>query len=160
MIRYALKCDKDHGFESWFADGAAFESLLTQGALSCPHCGSTRIEKSLMAPMVRPSRRATGATGENLPAAAPAGAGGTLSGEAVTGPPAELAEMIAALRKHVQENSEYVGKDFADEARRMHEGEAEARPIYGEARMEEARQLIEDGIPVAPLPFLPSRKVN
>lgn len=139
MIRYALRCGAGHGFESWFQSSAAYDGLLRAGQLACPVCGSVTVEKALMAPSVK--AEAPGAR----PLATPAD-------------PREQA--LAALRRHVEENSDYVGMGFASEARAIHAGDAPERAIYGEARPEEARALIEDGIPVAPLPFLPQRKTN
>lgn len=140
MIRFSLKCDKDHGFESWFPSGQAFDTLKAQGHVACPVCGSATVEKALMAPAVVTPR------GEERPA--------------LTAPANPVEEALAALKRQVEENSEYVGMNFATEARRIHAGDAPERAIHGEARAEEARKLIEDGVPVAPLPFLPARKVN
>lgn len=137
MIRYSLKCQDDHGFESWFRSAEAYEALRAAGGLSCPVCGSPDVEKALMAPAVKKV--------EERPLAAP-------------GSDAERA--LAELRRQVEENSEYVGLNFAAEARAIHDGEAPARSIYGEARAEEARRLLEDGVPVTPLPFIPPRKAN
>ncbi|MBE2276364.1 MAG: DUF1178 family protein [Rhodobacteraceae bacterium] len=150
MIRYALSCADGHAFDSWFADAAGFEALAAAGHLACPTCGNTRIGKTLMAPAVRPARKAE-ARAETPPApAAPALSEGT----------GDLERALAELRRQVEANSEYVGMKFATEARRIHDGDAPERAIYGEARPEEAKRLIEDGIPVAPLPFLPTRKAN
>ena len=138
MIRYDLKCDKDHSFDSWFASADAFEALQKTGHLTCPECGSTKVEKSLMAPKVRSSRKAA-----------------SLS-KAET----EKEKALAKIRDEVEKNSDYVGMNFAAQARAMHDGDAPARPIYGEAKLEEAKSLIEDGVPVAPLPFTPKAKTN
>lgn len=138
MIRYALRCDSDHGFESWFGSAEAYDRLRAAGHVSCPDCGSTTVEKALMAPNVTPSRKAA-------PLDAPKD-------------PRETA--LAELRRRVEENSEYVGLEFAAEARRIHEGDAPERSIYGEAKLDDARRLIEDGVPVAPLPFLPKARAN
>lgn len=143
MIRYALSCDAGHGFESWFASADGFAALQASGQVNCPLCGSARVEKALMAPTVRPAR-------EPAPKVAPA----------LAGPLSEVEAAIAALRRHIETTSEYVGMNFAAEARRMHGGEAPERPIHGETAPDEARKLIEEGLPVAPLPFLPRRKVN
>jgi hypothetical protein len=143
MIRYALKCPDGHGFESWFQSAGAFDALSAQGHVACPVCGATGIEKSLMAPAVAAPR--DDRESARVPLATPSN---------------PLEEALAALRRQVEENSEYVGTDFAAEARRIHGGEAPERSIYGEARPDEARRLIEDGVPVAPLPFLPARKTN
>ncbi|MEY4871547.1 MAG: hypothetical protein RLZZ563_877 [Pseudomonadota bacterium] len=142
MIRYSLKCAADHGFESWFQSGAAFDSLHAAGHVTCPVCGSSTVEKSLMAPMVRPTREDEAAK------------------PSLGTPATELEQALAALRRQVEENSEYVGVNFVTEARRIHAGDAPERAIYGEARADEAKKLIEDGVPVAPLPFLPARKAN
>jgi hypothetical protein len=145
MIRYALNCDQNHQFESWFQSATAFEKLQTAGMISCAECGSINVAKDLMAPAVRPGR-ALQAKAETRP---------TLSGPASAD---ELA--LTAMRREVEANSEYVGMKFASEARAIHLGDAPDRSIYGEARIEDARRLIEDGVQVAPLPFLPRRKAN
>lgn len=142
MIRFALKCPADHGFESWFQSGAAFDSLKSAGHVACPVCGDTGVEKTLMAPTVRPARDAAPARPD------------------LSAPASDAERALAELRRKVEENSEYVGLDFVTEARRIHDGDAPLRAIYGEARMDEAKKLIEDGVPVAPLPFLPQRKTN
>lgn len=137
MIRYALKCGKGHGFDSWFADADAFESLSRARQLACPECGSPDVTKSLMAPGVRTSER-----------------------PALTAPDSEKAKALSKLRDAVEKNSDYVGLEFAAEARAMHEGAKPHRSIYGEAKPEDAKALIEDGVPVAPLPFTPRSKTN
>lgn len=147
MIRYSLTCPEGHGFDSWFQSAEAFDRLAAAGHVACALCGSTRVEKSLMAPAVQPARSKVSGSpaSESAPLATPAS-------------PAEQA--LAALRRQVEENSDYVGLSFASEARAMHEGDIPQRPIYGEAKAEEARALLADGIPVAPLPFIPARKTN
>ena len=147
MIRYSLRCSGDHGFESWFKGADAFASLQGAGQVACPVCGSTEVQKELMAPAVRPARKAA--------AAAPAEPRPDLSA-----PASELEAKIAELKRQIEANSEYVGMNFAAEARAMHAGETPGRAIHGEAKPEEARALIEEGLPVAPLPFLSARKVN
>ncbi len=143
MIRYRLSCHRGHGFDSWFQSGEAFEKLRSAGAIACPDCGSVRVEKTLMAPEVQPSRDREAA---RRPLSAP--------------PQTAREKALAELRRRIEEGTEYVGMNFAAEARAIHAGEAPERPIWGEARGEEARKLIEDGIPVAPLPFLPRPKAN
>ncbi len=134
MIRFHLKCDQDHAFESWFQSNEAYDKLVTSGMVSCTACGSTKVSKSIMAPAVSTSRT-------------------------VTAPkPTEAA--IAALREKVESTSDYVGKSFAKEARDMHDGLAPERAIYGEANLQEAKKLVEDGVPVVPLPFMPKKKTN
>ncbi|WP_431300404.1 DUF1178 family protein [Tabrizicola sp. BL-A-41-H6] len=145
MIRYSLRCDAGHGFDSWFQNGTAFESLYSAGHLACPVCGATKVSKDLMAPTVRPARNAGATPASQRPLSEPG-----------SGVEAALAE----LKRQIEENSEYVGMNFVAEARRMHAGDVPERAIYGEAKPDEAKKLIEDGVPVAPLPFLPGRKVN
>lgn len=147
MIRFRLKCTADHAFESWYRSGEAFDALKAAGHVTCPVCGSAEVEKALMAPAVRPARKAEGAAEG---AAKPS----------LREPASELEAALAELRRQVEANSEYVGMNFAAEARAIHAGDAPERAIYGEARAEEAKKLIEDGVPVAPLPFLPGRKAN
>lgn len=159
MIRYSLKCAAGHHFDSWFQNAMAFSALLTAGQLACPLCGETAIDKDLMAPNLLGGTRTDEPRADHAEAAA--GAGTALpAAPNLSDPGSELEVAIAALRKQIAENSEYVGLNFAAEARRMHDGDAPTRAIHGEARLEEARKLIEDGLPVAPLPFLPHRKVN
>lgn len=141
MIRYDLRCRDGHDFDSWFASAAAYDRLAAAGHVACPSCGSTQVDKALMAPAVAAARAAEPAR----PLAEPAD-------------PREAA--LARLKREIEEKSEYVGLRFVAEARRMHAGEAPERPIHGEAKIEEARALLAEGVPVAPLPFLPTRKAN
>ncbi len=152
MIRYTLRCCQDHEFESWFASADAFDKLRSRHMISCPTCGSEKVEKALMAPGVRPSR-----TKVQPSAPEAVSEDGSVS---LKEPASELEAKLAKLRQHVEKNSDYVGLSFAAEARKMHDGEIPHRSIYGEARSNEARKLLEDGVPVAPLPFIPSRKAN
>lgn len=145
MIKFTLKCTDGHRFESWFQSADAFEKLKANGMVSCAVCGDSGVEKALMAPQVRPGRKASTGPEQEKPLSAPAS-------------PAEQA--LAELKRKIEANSDYVGMNFAKEARAMHEGAAPERSIYGEAKPEDAKKLIEDGIPVAPLPFLPGRKSN
>ncbi|WP_108483606.1 DUF1178 family protein [Oceaniglobus ichthyenteri] len=143
MIRYALKCSNNHDFDSWFASSAAYDTLRTAGMVTCPTCGDGLIEKALMAPRVR-----TTDTGEERPVA--------LSGPSTD--PAAAA--IAKLRKEIEKNADDVGQNFVSEARAMHLGDKPSRSIFGQAKPDEARKLVEDGVPILPLPFIPSRKTN
>ena len=143
MIRYTLACNKGHQFESWFQSAEAFDDLKAAGHLSCAMCGSGKVEKAMMAPQVRPAKAAKAP--EKAPLSTPAS-------------PEETA--MAELRKKVETESDYVGMQFAKEARAMHDGDAPLRSMYGEAKPEEAKSLIEDGVPVAPLPFVPKSKTN
>ncbi|MGI3163248.1 DUF1178 family protein [Pseudooceanicola sp. 200-1SW] len=157
MINFDLKCDQGHGFNSWFQSSAAFDSLLSAGHVACPVCGSTAVEKALMAPRVRPSRSAAAAP---PPESAPEVPRAEAPARPLSTPGSEAEEALRALRRRVEENATYVGGNFAKEARAIHEGEKPDRPIYGEAKPEEARALIEEGVPVLPLPFAPGRKTN
>jgi hypothetical protein len=149
MIRYTLKCDAEHSFDSWFQNAEGFAALQASGALACPVCGSVTVEKSLMAPAVRPARKAAQPDAPAL-----------TDKPSLAAPASELEAAMAELKLQIEANSDYVGMNFAAEARAMHAGEAPERPIHGEAKPEEARKMMEEGLPVAPLPFLPARKVN
>jgi hypothetical protein len=155
MIRYALKCGEGHSFESWFQSADAYDELARKRLVSCAVCGTSDVNKALMAP------RVTSAEGDGEAPQRPAPAAPSPSAERPLSAPSHPAEqMLRALRDHLKKNSTYVGGRFAQEARAMHLGEAEERPIHGEARPEEARALIEEGVPVAPLPILPPDKRN
>lgn len=154
MIRYALKCEAGHGFDSWFQSAAAYDSLARAGHLSCAVCGSDEVSKSLMAPRV---------TVGDTPAEQPAPVSAQKSSETVpvlSKPQNEVEQALAALRRKVEENSDYVGKNFVKEARDMHAGRSPERSIYGEARLDQARALIEEGVPLMPLPFKPKRQLS
>ncbi|MDJ0859090.1 MAG: DUF1178 family protein, partial [Dinoroseobacter sp.] len=148
MIRYTLKCDKGHQFDSWFQSAGAYERLSERGMTECAVCGSTAVSKALMAPRLAVGEDAVAPTPE--PVSEPQGATQTMS---LAEPASPLEKAISKLRQEVEKNSDYVGTSFASEARRMHEGETPTRAIYGEARPEEARALVDDGVPVMPLPF-------
>ena len=156
MIRYSLKCAAGHDFESWFANAPAFDALKASGALACPICGDSTVEKALMAPSVRSARKAEAQreAAAQLPSPSAEKTG------PLSAPAHPMEQAIAELKRQIEKNSEYVGMNFAAEARKMHEGDAPERAIHGEAKPEEARQLIEDGVPVMPLPFLPGSKTN
>lgn len=141
MIKYALECEDGHSFESWFQSNAAFDTLKASGHLSCAICGSQKVSKALMAPRVK-----LVAETETSPA------------QTIPNPEAEKA--LAKLRQSVEENSDYVGEKFTDEARAMHLGDKPERAIYGEARLDQAKSLIEDGVPLLPLPFTPKKKLS
>ena len=141
MIHYDLICDKGHAFDGWFRNSAAYDEQAGRGLVTCTHCGSAKVEKQLMAPGIpfKSNRRS-----EQKMVAAPAD-------------PrlAELVTMMREVRRHVEENAEYVGDRFAEEARKIHYEETDARGIYGQTTPDEAKALIEEGIAVHPLPRLP-----
>lgn len=144
MIHYALKCSADHRFESWFQSAAAFDKLQAAGMVACAVCGISEVDRDLMAPRVS---HGTARKPE--------------SKEKPLSTPATAAEQaLAELKKHIEKTSEDVGRNFAREARAIHLGEAPSRAIRGEAKPEEARQLVEEGVPIAPLPFRVGRKSN
>ncbi len=151
MIQYALKCSDGHSFDSWFQSAAAFDKLSAAGMVTCAVCGCEKVEKAVMTPRVRPARNAVAKTAPDKPAP---------DQISMTTPAPEIEKILSELRRKVEETSDYVGKDFATEARKIHLGDAPERAIYGEAKPEEAKALVEDGVPVAPLPFIPSRKAN
>ncbi|WP_237216399.1 DUF1178 family protein [Falsiroseomonas oryziterrae] len=159
MIHYKLRCDAGHEFESWFQDSAGFEKLAKAGLVECTVCGSTAVERALMAPAVVSSRKKAKPPAPPQPAAeAPAPQPqGQIQGQAMAaGPmPAQMVAMLQRLRAEVEKSCDYVGKDFAEEARKIHNGEVEPRGIYGEATDAEAEALAEDGIDVARLPWVP-----
>jgi len=135
MILFELRCAQHHHFEAWFRDGAAYESQAAAGAISCPVCGDSAVSKAPMAPRLVHSR------GEPAPP----------DPDRVAG---EVRRALLLIKKQVEENCDYVGDRFPEEARRIHYGEAEIRPIYGEATRDEARDLTEEGVAVCPLPWV------
>jgi hypothetical protein len=151
VIRYALQCEARHGFESWFSNSAAFDRQAARGLVTCPLCGSAKVEKAIMAP-------ALGAGGRDaVPAPAPAEPEKTPVA-IVSKEEGELRKKLKELRDHVVKNADYVGEKFPEEARRMHYGEIEHRSIYGEASPNAASALAEEGIEFHPLPRLPDEQ--
>ena len=155
MIVFGLRCRKGHEFQSWFKDGASFDRQAKRGLVECPVCGDTKIEKALMAPRLagtKKSRKAQAAEGPvaNSPAPVPAAFGA----DPATAKLAELHKELGKLRAHVEKNYENVGKDFAEEARAMHYGEKPHKDIYGDTTPEEAQALLEEGVPVARVPWV------
>jgi hypothetical protein len=126
MIRYALVCENEDEFEGWFASSDAFDQQSGSGQIACPVCGAVSVRKAPMAPSIVSPKRKTAAK--------------------------ERAKAVAALRKHLAEDVDYVGDKFAEEARAIHAGDAEDRPIWGQSTLADAKTLIEEGVPVAPLP--------
>lgn len=148
MIRYALRCERGHEFESWFQSSSAYESQRKRGLIACPTCDSTKVDKAIMAPRITRKGKA-----QSQPIAASAS---EESSSLVMAPQErELITKLKELRDHVLKNADNVGEKFPDEARKMHYGDIEHRAIYGEASAEEAKALVDEGIEVAPLPILP-----
>ncbi|MBW3096471.1 DUF1178 family protein [Pseudohoeflea coraliihabitans] len=165
MIRFSLNCEHAHQFEIWFASNDDFDRQRARKLVACPSCGSTNVEKALMAPAIATSRR-RGSPGSRASEAGAVGAGSDTTKAAGASAPMAVAgaidprkaEMIKAVRevvRQVRAQSEDVGDRFPEEARRIHHGEAEERGIIGRASLEDAKALIEEGIEIAPLPTLP-----
>jgi hypothetical protein len=152
MIRYNLRCEKGHGFESWFQNSGAYDSQVRRKLVSCPDCGSVKVEKAIMAPRIGKQGKAVVAA---EPVSAPDANAETTTPLMMAPQEAELRAKLKELRDHVTKNADNVGEKFPTEARKMHYGDIEHRPIYGEASPDEARSLIDEGIEVTPLPVLP-----
>ena len=151
MIRYALACEAGHEFESWFPASADYEAQRARGLVTCPVCDSPKVDKQIMAPSVARTDKTVG-----RPAAVPAAAPQPMA--MFSEKEREFRAMLKAFREHVTRNADYVGQSFADEARKMHYGETEHRSIYGEASLAEAKELLEEGIEVHPLPPVPDER--
>jgi hypothetical protein len=152
MIHYDLRCGQDHAFDGWFKDSAAFERLAKRGLVECPHCGDVKIARALMRPAVAKRRALPApvpAPSPSLqpPAPSPEVAGGKL--------PAHMRAMLQKMRAEVEKHCDYVGPQFAEEARKIHRGESDKRGIYGEASPEQAEALAEEGIEVSQIPWVP-----
>ena len=159
MIRYTLRCERKHTFESWFQDSSTYDAQVARKLVSCPVCSSVKIEKAIMAPRIvskKGRERAEPVPATPAPAtAAPAESAASGSTPLLMAQERELRAKLKELRDHIVKNADNVGERFANEARAMHYGDKEHRPIYGEASPEEARSLIDEGIEVSPLPVLP-----
>ncbi len=161
MIRYALACDRSHEFESWFPSSGAYEAQRKRGLVTCPVCNSAKVEKQIMRPSLARTGRMDAIT-PAVPEPSPSEAVPAPQLPALPQPLALLSEherklraMLKEIREHVTRNADDVGERFPDEARKMHYGEIEHRSIYGEASPVEARELLEEGIEVHPLPIVP-----
>lgn len=159
MIRYALICKQGHEFESWFQDSAAYDKQAKRGLVSCPHCGSAKVEKAIMAPRLSATtkRRSKAIEApETAPEAAPAPAPAPVA--MISPQEQEIRAKLKELRDHLTKNADNVGAKFPEEARKMHYGEIDHRSIYGVASPEEAKELSEEGIEFHPLPSLPDER--
>jgi hypothetical protein len=159
MIHYNLRCGSGHTFESWFQSSSAYESQEKRKLISCPVCGSDEVERAIMAPRVVSKKGRERAAPESA-APEPVAASTEVAAPAAATPlmmaqERELRAKLKELRDHIVKNADNVGERFPNEARKMHYGDIEHRPIYGEASPDEARSLIEEGIEVSPLPVLP-----
>ncbi|WP_300540533.1 DUF1178 family protein [Maricaulis sp.] len=142
MIRYALVCDRAHEFEAWFSNSASYDDQVARDLVECPHCGSTLVRKAVMSPAVATAGRRE----DDIP------------------PEKRLKQLADQVKAHIRKNFDYVGAEFAREAREMHEGKKPQRLIYGEASFGDSRQLADDGVAVTPLPDMfapvPPKKAN
>ena len=157
MIHYNLCCKKGHAFESWFQSSSAYETQEKRKLVSCPVCGSTDVERAIMAPQIVGKMGRDNTSSEPAPAPAPAAEGipPSSSTPLLMAQERELRAKLKELRDHIVKNADNVGESFPNEARKMHYGDIEHRPIYGEASPDEAKALIDEGVEVMPLPTLP-----
>lgn len=140
MILFDLKCARDHVFEAWFLNNAAYEKQVKAGAVACPSCGSRKVEKAPMAPRIGKAGKADKADKAEV--------------TAIAAEHAQIREKLTELRAKIEANCDYVGDKFAEEARRIHYGETERRDIYGEASNDEAKELHDEGVQFARVPWL------
>jgi hypothetical protein len=157
VIRYNLICGKRHEFESWFADSAAYDKQAKRGLISCPVCGSAKVEKAIMAPRLSRKDKSTSITVAHE-APVPAMPEASTPVAMMSPQEKEFRTKLKELRDHLTANSDNVGKKFPEEARKMHYGEIEHRSIYGEASPQEAKELLEEGVELHPLPVLPEER--
>ena len=160
MIRYTLVCERQHNFESWFANSAAYDKQVKRGLVGCPICGSIKVDKAIMAPRLgrsgKPIDMPQAPPEAPAPAAAPAEAPAPVA--MMSSQEREFRSKLKELRDHLTRNAENVGRKFPEEARKMHYGEIDHRSIYGEASPQEAKDLHEEGIEFHPLPVLPDER--
>ena len=160
MIHYQLRCSQEHGFDGWFRDSAGFEKLAASGLVDCPVCGDTSVRRDLMAPAIARPRAEARAEPSPAPEGQPEATPVPIPESATAGPmpaqlPAQLFALLQRMRAEVEKNCDHVGRDFAEEARRMHRGESERRGIYGEATPDEAEALADEGIEIGRIPWVP-----
>jgi hypothetical protein len=158
MIHYALICESGHEFESWFQNSAAYDKQAKRGLVTCPHCGSAKVEKAIMAPRLASGKKRNDPVEAPAPAmAAPvAGTAAENTSVAMISPQEhEIRTKLKELRQQLTKNADNVGQKFPEQARKMHYGEIEHRSIYGEASPKDAKELLDEGIEFHPLPILP-----
>jgi hypothetical protein len=160
VIHYSLVCDKGHGFDSWFQSSAAYDKQVKRKLVSCPVCGSAKVEKAIMAPRLARKDKSTSiaAPVEEAPVATPAPAEAPAQVAMISPQEREFRTKLKELRDHLVANADNVGKKFPEVARKMHYGEVEHRSIYGEASPQDAKELHEEGIEFHPLPVLPDER--
>jgi hypothetical protein len=155
MIRYALHCEQGHDFESWFQNAAAYDKQAKRSLVTCPICGSAKVEKAIMAPRLNRADPSEPARMPTPPVSPPPLPPGKAPVAMMSPPEHELRKKLKELREHITKNADYVGPRFPEQARKIHYGEVEHRSIYGEASPDEAKELHEEGIEFHPLPILP-----
>jgi hypothetical protein len=155
MIRYALACDKRHEFEIWFKNSADYDRQRKRGLVTCPACGSGKVEKTIMAPALGRSSKVISASLPVEPTAPPVNPDAKAPVAMMSPQESELRSKLKELREHLIKNADNVGGKFPEEARKMHYGEIEHRSIYGEASPQDAKELYDEGIEFHPLPILP-----
>ena len=160
MIRYRLICSQDHEFEAWFRDSTAYDRQLRRHQVTCPHCGDVDVTKAVMAPGLKSTPSEGRGDGPVEGRSEGRGAGATGAEAKAHEVARRILAAVGKLKDQVETDCEYVGERFADEARAIHQGDAEDRGIYGEATAEEADDLIEEGIPVFRLPGGSRRRDN
>jgi hypothetical protein len=161
MIRYSLTCERRHDFDIWFKNSADYDKQTKRGLVTCPECGSEKVEKALMAPSVgRGTKKGAGAPATDVapPAEKPAVTENKTPVAMVSPQEKEFRAKLKELRDHLTKNAENVGGRFPEEARKMHYGEKEHRSIYGEASPQEAKELLDEGVELHPLPVLPEER--
>lgn len=158
MIRYQLLCEYDHEFEAWFRDSAAFDEQAGNGEVQCPFCGNVNVRKAVMAPAVASRKESQMTSEQQVAISAAEKAADDMRGGADIQEAAEtFMRVVSNLQRHVEETCDYVGDNFAEEARAIHYGDAEERDIYGKASAEETKELLEEGIDVISIPTLPEK---
>jgi hypothetical protein len=156
MIHYNLRCEKGHAFESWFQSSSAYETQEKRGLVNCAVCGSTEVERAIMAPQIVSKKGRENVRSEPAPTPVPAAeVTAPASTPLLMAQEVELRTKLKELRDHIVKNADNVGERFPAEARKMHYGDIEHRPIFGEASPDEARALVDEGVEVMPLPVLP-----
>jgi len=152
MIHYQLRCSEAHSFDGWFKDSTTFEKQAKLRLIECPECGDTGVDRALMAPSVAKRESLPVPVAPRQVAAVPANQPEKVAGGRL---PAQMLAMLQRMRAEVEKHCDYVGPSFAEEARRIHRGEVEERPIYGETTEEQAESLAEEGIRVGRIPWVP-----
>jgi hypothetical protein len=148
MILYQLQCEQEHQFEAWFKDSQAFDKQAKRKLLNCPKCGSEKVSKALMSPRISKSSNKKLQDGLSIGSS-------QADRKKETSEALELRQKLKALQKNIEEKCDYVGNDFAEEARKIHYGEVDPHGIYGETTSEDAKELVDEGIKFSSIPWAP-----